>query len=277
MAKPLSNQETAFSITAKDTNSHGTPNKTPSKTFLYSLISSQVCSASKKALHNSIYTLSILYSTPSFFSLFLPLLLSFFELKYLAVTTMAYHRVPCNKLLIFLKKDKNQDCALSKGHMISCSIIHRVSHQLAYWNINTHPLFWYSSGFCRLFKSTISTDAVQNHDKNLPAYCLQQSSLNTISYSKWFYDDWTDPIADYSAFSNLIMKEFVVFSDFQASLLSEEPVMLHIWLQLEFHVAAVGQSYQAMIKQILCSFSDAQNVFPQTSMFITLRWYVDLE
>ena len=101
VAKPLSNQETAFSITAKDTNSHGTPNKTPSKTFLYSLISTQVCSASKKALHNSIYTLSILYSTPSFFSLFLPLLLSFFELKYLAVTTMAYHRVPCNKLLIF--------------------------------------------------------------------------------------------------------------------------------------------------------------------------------
>ena len=126
------------------------------------------------------------------------------------------------------------------------------------------------SGFCRLFKSTISTDAVQNRDKDLPAYCPQQSSLNTISYAEWFCDEWTDPIADCSGFSNLIVKGFVVFSDFQASLLSEEPVMLHIWLQLEFHVAAGGKSYQAVIKQILCPSSDAQNVLPQISTLITL-------
>lgn len=111
---------------------------------------------------------------------------------------------------------------------------------------------------------------MQNRDKDLPAYCPQQSSLNTISYAEWFCDEWTDPIADCSGFSNLIVKGFVVFSDFQASLLSEEPVMLHIWLQLEFHVAAAGKSYQAVIKQILCPSSDAQNVLPQISTLITL-------
>jgi len=36
------------------------------------------------------------------------------------------------------------------------------------------------------------------------------------------------------------------------------------------HVAAAGQSYQAVIKQILCPSSDAQNVLPQISTLITL-------
>jgi len=61
VAKPLSRQETTSSITMKDTNSCGTPNKTFSRTFLHSSTSTQVCSAFKKALHNSLYLLSILY------------------------------------------------------------------------------------------------------------------------------------------------------------------------------------------------------------------------
>jgi len=63
MAKPLLKQETTSSITMKDTNSHGTPNGTLSRTFLHSLTLTQMHSAFKKALYNSLYllSLSILY------------------------------------------------------------------------------------------------------------------------------------------------------------------------------------------------------------------------
>ena len=59
MAKPLLKQETTSSITVKDTNSHGTPNETFSRIFLHFSTPTQMHSAFKKALYNSLYLLSL--------------------------------------------------------------------------------------------------------------------------------------------------------------------------------------------------------------------------
>ena len=59
VVKHLSKQETTSSITAKDTNSRGTPNETLSRTFLDSSTPTQARSAFKKALHNSPFLYSI--------------------------------------------------------------------------------------------------------------------------------------------------------------------------------------------------------------------------
>jgi len=63
-------QEPTFSITANDTGSHGTPNKTPSRTFSHFSTITQARSAFKKALHSFSCTFTILHSSasPTFFS-----------------------------------------------------------------------------------------------------------------------------------------------------------------------------------------------------------------
>jgi len=67
-------QETTFSMIVNTTNNHGTPNKTPSKTFSHSWIITQAHSAFKKTSHSSSSTI-LLYIAMHLILLF-PILFS---------------------------------------------------------------------------------------------------------------------------------------------------------------------------------------------------------